>query len=84
MSNNKNGLGKLNAGDLAELRAIVLRVIDDGDPHRPEGGNGWQMYEDEDVSEDYADSQRLDFCDAIQAAVVAAAAPATQAKGEQR
>lgn len=78
-------LSKLDARDLAALRAIILRVIDDGctcdgDPNK----HSWELVEgvtaagdNEPVSEAVANEQRLRFCDAIQAAIVQRAAPAT-------
>lgn len=76
------GLARLDAAGLVQLRAIILRVIDDGDP----ACRNWRFYEgpdhtsspDEWVTEAAANAQRLDFCDAIQAAIVAATTPATQ------
>lgn len=70
------GLARLDAAGLAELRAIILTVIDDGDPKTR---LPWALDPTFKDLQDFANTQRLDFCDAIQAAIVKAAAPATTA-----
>lgn len=79
------GLAKLTAPDLAELRATILAVIDDGCTCNTGEKHPWEFYEDgteggnvDAFTEDMANQQRLRFCDAIQAAaIVQRAAPAT-------
>lgn len=66
-------LGNLNAHGLVALRAIILRVIDDG----PSGRERWYFYEDWVTPEAEANDNRLDFCDAIAAEIVRLASPAT-------
>lgn len=86
------GLARLDAHGLAQLRAIVLRVVDDGDPAT---GIRWQFEAsdftndplDDDLAEyeAKANAQRLDFCDAITAEIVRRTTPAAQqAKGGQQ
>lgn len=78
------GPARLDAHGLAELRAIVLRVIDDGwrcadscDLRHP-----WKFNSaDDDLSpndEAYDNENRLRFCDAIQQAIIAATTPAVK------
>lgn len=71
----KRGIGKLDVHDLAELRSIILTVIDGGRYYFYEGIplNGGVL-----VTEAGANDDRLDFCDAIQQAIINAAAPATR------
>lgn len=63
------GLAKLTAGDLAELREIVIAVIEAGDPVIK---HHWQFYEPSDV---FAVDQRRCFASAICAEIVKRAAP---------
>lgn len=77
-----NGLGKLTANDLAKLHAILLTVIDDGDPNdNVDRQHRWRLYEgvnsDSTVitSEDGANDQRLRFCAAVRSAIVAEVMP---------
>lgn len=74
-------LGALDAHGLAALRAIILTVIDDGDPQDGSPEPIWVLYNDDEV---FVNEQRLRFCDAIQQAIVERAAPATTAKGERQ
>lgn len=70
-------LGTLDAHGLAALRSILLDTLD---------SYPWQFYPDGDEWEretPETNAERLGFCDAVQAAIVKAAAPAT-AKGERR
>lgn len=62
-------LRKLSQPDLRELRAIILGVIDAGDMN----GLEWDLYADD---EDLANSERLDFCNAIQQRIFATAVAA--------
>lgn len=57
-------LGKLDVHGIARLREIVLEVIDAGDPVLSHVGDirEWFFYHKD---EDYANEQRLLFCDAI-------------------
>jgi len=57
---------KMGVRDLALIREAILSVIDDGDPSfktRPY----WSFWND---NEDFANRQRLDFADAVQAYIV--------------
>ena len=47
----------LSIQDLAELRGILLDVIDDG---------AWRLYQEKGFSQDDANAERLDFCDEVQ------------------
>lgn len=79
-----DSLGALNAHGLAGLRAIILTVIDDGDPKRKDGHgrfcNRWQL---DDPNEEIANEQRLRFCDAIQQAIIDRAARPQQGKSNE-
>lgn len=77
------GLGKLDVHGLAELRTIILQVIEDGDPNPREGwrfGDIRKPWVLEGLNDGFVKQQRRDFCDAIQSAIVAKAAPATAQK----
>lgn len=59
------GLGKLTSADLTELRALILTVIDDGDPKRSANVGctvEWDFYGSPEWD---ADDQRQRFCDVI-------------------
>lgn len=72
-------LGKLNVHDLAALRQLILRVIDDGDVTRHEAN--WELYmTDFAPDESFINAQRLDFCDAVAKAIVEAATPAVKGR----
>lgn len=81
-----DNLGELNAHGLVGLRAIILRVIDDGKPDRTKGARPdaalpWCFYPSNQFWRNEtagANVERLDFCDAIQQAIVDAATPATR------
>lgn len=77
------GLGRLDAHGLAQLRAIVAQVIHQG--HKVcavEGCTLWHPWRFIfDMHGNPKPELTAAFCDAVSAAIVAAAAPATQAKG---
>lgn len=77
------GLARLDAAGLAELRAIILTVIDDGRwPEQAKGKVPWSLYEgafgNVVVPECEADAERLLFCDRIQQAIIDATTPAVR------
>lgn len=65
-----SGLSKLNAHDCQTLRAILLELIDDGDPATPKAIGGadmwhpmWRLYDENEVE---ANDSRLRFCEEFQ------------------
>lgn len=58
---------KISIHDLVTIREAILDQIDDG----PKGRERWHFYEDDVTSENGANADRLDFCDAVQAFIVA-------------
>lgn len=81
-------LGQLDGHGLGLIRQLILRVIDDGCTCDTEK-HPWEL-DDDDLGKHNIDGaidgleqeavtneQRLRFCDAVQAAIVQAAAPAT-------
>lgn len=69
-----NPLAALTPAQLAAIRAVILEVIDDGD------AAAYEFYEDGDehhfMTEEQANTSRLDFCDEIARRIVARGAPA--------
>lgn len=75
-----SGLARLDIRGLAQLRAIILTVIDDGCTCEADRGHPWELYEAGEITEAGANEQRLRLCEAVQAAILAQAAPALQGR----
>lgn len=70
-------LRRLSVPDLQALRAIILAVLDEGDPD----GKQWEFYAEDEA---LANNERLDFCDAIQQRIfVTEPLPQRTIEGEQ-
>lgn len=76
-----SSLRRLSTPDLQLLRAIILTVIDEGD----RDGQPWALYENSDSysnwTQESANLERLDFCDAIQQRIFTTTEPLPERKG---